>query len=121
MKGTTQNDIQLLAALEHHDPLLMHNLGFFLVSKLLKIKILVPLEGLVRLLGQKEVVSKFLVLEGSIDPSDNHPQVYLGMNKVDEPPPPFYISLMVNGLLLLHYMLDSGASTNVMTLEVMNE
>jgi hypothetical protein len=42
------------------------------------------------------------------------------MNKVDEPPP-FYISLLVNGLLLWNCMLDSGASTNVMTLEVMNE
>ena len=119
MKGTTQNDIQLLAALEHHDPLLMHNLGFFLVSKLLKIKILVPLEELVRLLGQKEVVSKFLVLEGSIDPSDNHPQVYLGMNKVDEPPP-LYISLLVNGLFPWNCMLDLRAPTNIMMFEVMN-
>jgi len=32
----------------------------------------------------------------------------------------FYISLLINGLLLLNCMLDWGAFTNVMTLEVMN-
>jgi len=61
-----------------------------------------------------------LGLGGSIDPSDDQPQVYLGMNKVDEPPP-FYISLHAIGLLFHNFMLDSRAYTNVMTLEVMDE
>jgi hypothetical protein len=34
---------------------------------------------------------------------------------------PFYISLLVNGLILHNCMLDSRASTNVMTLEIMHE
>jgi hypothetical protein len=34
---------------------------------------------------------------------------------------PFFISLVVNELLLHNCMLDSGASTNVMSLEVMNQ
>jgi hypothetical protein len=42
------------------------------------------------------------------------------MNTSDEHPP-FYISLLVNGFLLQNCMIDSRASTNVMTLEVMNE
>jgi hypothetical protein len=34
---------------------------------------------------------------------------------------PFFITLVVNNLLLHNLMLDSGASTNVMYLKVMNE
>jgi hypothetical protein len=34
---------------------------------------------------------------------------------------PFFISLVVNDLLLHNCMLDSGASTNVMSLKVMNQ
>jgi hypothetical protein len=36
-KVTTLNDVQRLAALGHHDPSLMHNLSFCLVTELLKI------------------------------------------------------------------------------------
>jgi hypothetical protein len=34
---------------------------------------------------------------------------------------PFFITLVVNNLLLHNCMLDYGASTNVMSLKVMNE
>jgi len=59
-------------------------------------------------------------LDGSTNPLDDHPQVYLGMNIYDKHPP-FYISLLINGLLLRNCMLDAKTSTNVMTLEMMNE
>jgi hypothetical protein len=32
--------------------------------------------------------------------SDENPQIYLGMGKNDNDPTPFYISLLVNGLIL---------------------
>ena len=44
----------------------------------------------------------------------------LSMSKFDKPPP-FYISLLVNGLLFRNCMLDLGSSANTMTLEVINE
>ena len=34
---------------------------------------------------------------------------------------PFFMSLQINGLILRNFMLDSSASTNIMTLEVMNQ
>jgi hypothetical protein len=80
----------------------------------------VSLKELVCLPRQKEAINKVLGLGDSIDPSVDHPKGYLGMNKVDEPPP-FYISLLANGLLLHNCILDSGASTSIITLEVMNK
>jgi hypothetical protein len=47
--------------------------------------------------------------------------VYLGMGNANNDLAPFYISLLVNGLILHNCMLDSRASTNVMTLEIMHK
>lgn len=46
---------------------------------------------------------------------------FVGMGKTNSDPAPFYISLLVNGLILRNCMLDFGASINVMTLEIMCE
>jgi hypothetical protein len=54
------------------------------------IKISVPLQELIHLPRQKSAISRFLGLDGSIDPSNNHQHVYLGMNNVDEPPSLLY-------------------------------
>lgn len=54
-----------------------------------------------------------------IDLVDNNPQVYLGIQKLEDTPP--FISLLVNNLLLHHCILDSSASAYVMPLEAMKE
>jgi len=89
-----------------------------LTHELSKIKIPVSLQKLSRLPGQVDLIAKFLGVSSSIDPTDNNPKVFLGVNQVDDTPP-FYISLIVNKLLLHNCMLDSSASKNVMTLNVM--
>jgi hypothetical protein len=45
--------------------------------------------------------------------------MYLGWK--NDPNPPFYLSLGMNNLILQNCMLDSGASTNVMSLKVMKQ
>jgi len=45
--------------------------------------------------------------------------IYLDWTK--DKNPPFYISLSMNGLYLNNFMLDSGASTNFMSLKVMKQ
>lgn len=111
------------------DPLLMHNSNLCSVNELNKINNLVPFKELILLLGQKEAVSCFFNLGSTIDPSEERPHIYLSTNKNGErlgkknpnDPPPFYTMLLVNGLCLHNCMVDSGASNNVMSLEVMNE
>lgn len=71
--------------------------------------------------GQKEVMSWFVGSGNITNLSDENPQIFLGMGKNDNDPAPFYISLLVNGLILRNCMLDSGASTNKMTLAIMHE
>jgi hypothetical protein len=43
------------------------------------------------------------------------------MGKANNDPAPFYISLLVNGLVLHSFMLYLGSSTNMMTLKIMHE
>jgi len=45
--------------------------------------------------------------------------MYLGWK--NDPNPPFYLSLGMNNLILQNCMLDSGASTNVMSLQLMKQ
>jgi hypothetical protein len=53
--------------------------------------------------------------------SDHHPQVFLSMRKANNDPAPFYILLLVNGLVFHSFMLYLGSSTNMMTLKIMHE
>jgi hypothetical protein len=66
-------------------------------------------------------LDRFLGIKGEVNLADECPQVFLGLSKENSNPTPFYCSLMVNGLILRNCMLDSGASNNIMTLEVMHE
>jgi len=68
-----------------------------------------------------EVLDRFLGNKGEVNLADECPQVFLGLGKANSNPTPFYCSLMVNGLILRNHMLDSGASNNIVTLEVMHE
>jgi hypothetical protein len=112
----TKKDTPLMAA-----PIQQESLNFSLEGELAKIKIPVPLKDLICMSGQKEVMSRFVGSGNVTNLSDENPQIFLGMGKNDNDPAPFYISLLVNGLILRNCMLDSGASTNVMTLEIMCE
>jgi hypothetical protein len=52
--------------------------------------------------------------------NDDIPKNYLGTNRQEKSNMPFYMTLQINGLLSRDCMLDSRASNNIMTLEVMN-
>ncbi|HEX4852156.1 MAG TPA: reverse transcriptase-like protein, partial [Puia sp.] len=54
---------------------------------------------------------------------DETPEVYLGMTMTKCPSQvePFYVSLVINGKIIRNCMLDSGASTNVMPLAIMQQ
>ena len=69
----------------------------------------------------KELVDRFLGIKSEVNLADECPQVFLGLSKANSNPMPFYCSLMVNGFILRNFMLDYGASSNIMTLEVMRE
>jgi hypothetical protein len=53
--------------------------------------------------------------------NDDIPKIFLGTTRQDKSHMPFYMTLQIKGLLLRNHMLDSGASNNIMTLEVMNQ
>ena len=55
-----------------------------------------------------------------IEPMDM-PIVFNSVDPKREDHPPFYVSLLVDNLLLHNCMLDSGASSNVMTRKVMEQ
>ena len=67
---------------------------------------------------QREVIDRF---GGSCELPKDHPQVLLCIGKINGDRAPFYISSFVNDLILYNCMLNSRASTNVMTLEIMYE
>jgi len=54
---------------------------------------------------------------------DEAPEVYLGvtMTKCPSQVEPFYVSLVINGKVIRNCMLDSGASTNIMPLAIMQQ
>ena len=64
--------------------------------------------------------NNFIFEEEHIEPMD----MPIVLNNVDprrEDHPPFYVSLLVDNLLLHNCMLDSGASSNVVTRKVMEQ
>jgi len=53
--------------------------------------------------------------------NDDIPKKFLGTTRQEKSHMPFYMTLHINALLLWNCMLNSGASNNIMTLEVMNQ
>jgi hypothetical protein len=53
--------------------------------------------------------------------NDDIPKIFLGTTRQEKSHMSFYMTLQINDLLLRNCMLDSGASNNIMTLEVMNQ
>jgi hypothetical protein len=88
-----------------------------LALELLKIKILVPLLELLQMPDQKQKVARLLDFGEPTETTDDNLKVYLEYAK-SEDDPPFFISLVVNDLLLDNCMLAFGAPNNVMPLEV---
>ncbi|KAH9304506.1 hypothetical protein KI387_008910, partial [Taxus chinensis] len=124
------------------------NVPYDIAQVLSQIKVYVPIVELLRIpkhkkrafeyLGLNEertalgrnvnIVENPLAIEESETPSASEelaepPEVYLGTSLVDSQlnVDPFFTTLIIKDRLLHNYMFDSGASCNVMPLEVMNE
>ena len=84
-----------------------------------KMKVNIPFLEVAKIPSQREKI-KFL---GFVDVNEDCPAVFQAMNKARKSSSPslLYITLMINELLLHNCMLDSRASTNVMSLTVMNQ
>jgi hypothetical protein len=85
-----------------------------------KVNIHVPLIEIIKIPSMRNKVEIFLKVQG--EPRD--PPILLQANhlrRTNEDYPPFFITLEVNNMWLNNCMLDSGASTNVMTLKVMKQ
>jgi hypothetical protein len=94
---------------------------FSLENELSKIRIPFPLKEIMRMPTHKELIDRFLGIKSEVNLAEECPQVFLGLSKANNNPTPFYCSLLVNGLILRNYMLDSGASNNIITLKAMHE
>lgn len=100
---------------------------FNIQKELEKVKIHVPLIELLKKPTYKAQVSQFMHFSTSSPAHDNlnlqeeRPTVFfrLHVNKLDPSTAPFYVTLVIHDLLLHNCMLDSGASHNLMALEVM--
>ena len=89
------------------------------MNVLAKVIILVPLTKLIKIPSQMDKVRKFLSIE---DEHDNPQVVFQTMNydRRNGGHAPFFITFIVNNLLLNNYILNSRASTNVISLKVMD-
>lgn len=70
-------------------------------------------------LARRDVLKLLHVPTGKEDPPIILNTMYLNQKKDNNPP--FYLSMGMNGLHLKNYMLDSGASINVISLKVMEQ
>jgi hypothetical protein len=92
-------------------------------------KVLIPVAELIKIPSQKEKLLR--AIEGPKEKSvekhkelnEDAPVILQGMDQSrgNGSHQPFFISLLVNDLLLHNCMLDSGASSNVMTWKVMEQ
>ena len=102
---------------------------FNLQKELEKVKILVPLVELLKQPSYKAQVSQFMLPHGVTSPpislnlQEERPMVVFGphVEELDSTTPPFYVSLVIHDFLLHNYMLDSGASHNLLPLSVMEQ
>jgi hypothetical protein len=87
---------------------------------LAKVIVPIPLIGLMKIPSQMDKVRIFLSIE---DEPKEHLTVLKTMNcdRNNGGCATFFITLVVNNLLIHNCMLDSRASTNVMSLKVMNQ
>ena len=62
-------------------------------------------------------------INDTVNLQEDKPVVVFGahVEEVDSSTPPFYISLLIHDFLFHNYMLDSGASHNLMPLSVMKQ
>jgi hypothetical protein len=85
-----------------------------------KLNMTVPVTEMCKIPSVKREVLKVL----QVPTEKEDPPIILNTMYLDRPRdknPPFYLSLGMNGLRLNNCMLDSGASTNVMSLKVMEQ
>jgi hypothetical protein len=95
---------------------------FSIETELAKVKIPIPLKELAKNPSYQQSISKFMgcpVDEANLN--DEIPEIFLGTSRREKNHMPFFMSLQINGLILRNCMLDSSASTNILTLEVMNQ
>ena len=98
-------------------------------KELEKVKIPFPLTKLLRQLAYESQVTSLLlppeapIIPDSINLQEEIPMVVFGphVEEIDPSTPPFYVSLVIHDLLLHNFMLDSGASHNLMPLSVMEQ
>jgi hypothetical protein len=97
-------------------------------------KVLVPVSELIKIPSQKTKLLKAIggsneiilekdqgkILDKSNEPHNDAPVIINSMDWTKEDHPPFFVSLMINDLLLHNCMYDSGASSNIITKNVMN-
>lgn len=96
------------------------DLNIDMTSVLAKINILVPLTEIMKIPSLRDKVKKI----PSIQDESEDPNVVLQVMHYDRRNgghAPFFVSLVVNNLLLHNCMLDFGASTNGMPLKVMDQ
>jgi hypothetical protein len=93
-----------------------------------KIRIPVPFLELIKNVEFKKYLSKMLHPEPSnaidlVNLQDENPKVILGplIEDRDDSSPPFYTSLNIHDKALLNYLMDSGASHNLMLKTIMDE
>jgi hypothetical protein len=103
--------------------------SFIFEHEIQKIKIPVPISELVKHEDFKKSLSKLLQPEpschstDSVNLQDENLAVILGpmVEDIDDSSPPFYTSLNIHDKVLHNYLMDSGASHNLMPKTVMEE
>ena len=86
-----------------------------------KEKLMKALESSHNIVSETAPLSKSVVLEDLPFVLKDMPIVIHSVDPKREDHPPFYVSLLVDDLLLHNCMLDSGASSNVITRKVMEQ
>jgi hypothetical protein len=103
---------------------------FSLENEISNIKILIPLNDLVKTISYRNHILKWLQPSSATDPSidvinlqDEKPIIVLGpiVEEMDDYTPPFYVSFNVHDKILHNFLLDYGASHNIMPKFVMEE
>jgi hypothetical protein len=132
--GNKEKDAQIPQALVKNPTLEVKEIlkspsSFSFESEIKKIKILVPFLELTKNEEFKKYLSKMLQPEpssysiGSTNLQDEKPTVILGplVEDRDDSSPPFYTSLNIHDKALHNYLMDSGASHNLMPKPIMDE
>ena len=100
-------------------------------AEIAKIKIFVPLTELLKNYEYHSKIATVLkppgessVISDSLNLQDDSPTILYGPHvddSTDEYVPPFYVSLNIHDAILHNAMLDSGASHNLMPMQVMDK